>query len=180
MPPRPRRTSFARSRRTGRRKLVWAQRTVSANAAANGQWCVFDLLQEYKAAVGNTTAGITVMRTHLWVLPHAPAAGDIFWVGLRVSDLADVTVAGFQNNALVSNPRDNPYVDWAFNQRFEFDVNLRTPTMNTSFAGAVLDLRSKRRMEEIQEAWTCTVLQDTVGTVAKQYEVFSRTLLALP
>ena len=35
-------------------------------------------------------------------------------------------------------------------------------------------------MEEVQDAYILTVYQDTVGTVAKTYDVFARTLLALP
>ena len=163
-----------------RRKLVWAQRTGTANAAANSQYLNVDLLSEYKAATGASSIGITIMRTHFWVLPHAPTAGDSFWVGTRVADLADVSAAFAAANALVANPRDNPYVDWSFAQKYVYDVNLRVPVMNTDFAGSVIDLRPKRRMEEVQEAYVLTIVQDTVTTVAKQYEWHARTLLALP
>lgn len=118
------------------------------------------------------------MRTHLWVLPHAPAAGDTFWIGLHIGDLNDATAN--TTNAFVANPHDDPYIDWMWAQKYEFDVNLRVPTMNTDFAGAVLDVRAKRRMEEVQSAYLLTVYQDTVGTVAKTYDIFSRCLIALP
>jgi len=176
MPVRRNRTrSFTRR---PRRKLVWAQRTTNNTATANSQWTVIDLLQEYKAAVGAAAVGVTIMRTHVWVLPHAPAAGDLFWIGLNVGDINDVTAN--TTNAFVPNPRDNPYIDWMFNQKYEFDVNLRIPVMHTDWAGAMIDLRSKRRMEEVQESYNLTILQDTVGTVSKAYDVFSRTLIALP
>jgi len=136
------------------------------------------LLQEYKAATGASSVGITIMRTHFWVLPHAPAAGDTFWVGQHIGDLNDVTAN--TTNAFVANPHDDPYIDWMFAQKYEFDVNLRIPIQHTSFAGAMVDLRSKRRMEEVQDALILVVYQDTVGTVAKTYDVFSRTLIALP
>jgi len=177
MPYRSRRSSYRGGRRPHRR-LIWAQRTVTYAATANSQWTTVDLLQEYKGATGASSVGVTVMRTHLWVLPHAPAAGDTFWIGLRVQDLDDV--ATNNTNALIANPRDNPYVDWMLSSKYIYDVNLRVPTQHSSFAGAVIDNHSKRRMEEVQEAYVLTVLQDTVGTVAKTYDVFARVLLALP
>ena len=179
MPSRRRRTP-SRSGRGTRRKLVWAQRSVSVAATANNQYLNVDLLSEYKGATGASSIGITIMRTHLWVLPHAPTAGDSIWLGLRIADLADVSAAFAASNALVSNPRDNAYVDWMFDQRYVYDVNLRVPTMHTDFAGAMVDLRAKRRMEEVQEAYVLTVVQDSVTTVAKTYDGFARTLLALP
>jgi len=173
-----RRRSSRRTSRGQRRKLIWAQRTASQAFTANAQWTNFDLLQEYKAATGASSAGITIMRTHLWVLPHAPAAGDTFWVALHIADINDVTAN--TTNAFVANPHDDPYIDWMFASKYEYDVNLRIPVMHTDFAGLVLDLRSKRRMEQVQSAYTLTVYQDTVGTVAKTYDIFSRTLIALP
>lgn len=178
MPPYRRRTSRSRSRGR-RRKLVWAQRTASNAQSANNQWSNFDLLQEYKAATGASSVGVTIIRTHVWVLPHAPAAGDTFWVGLHIGDLDQVTTN--TTNAFVSNPHDNPYIDWMWASKYEFDVNLRViPQTTTDAAGAVIDLRAKRRMDEVQEAYLLTVYQDTVGTVAKTYDIFARTLIALP
>lgn len=176
MPYRRRRSSM-RSRGR-RRKLVWAQRTASQAFTANAQWTNFDLLQEYKAATGASSVGVTIMRTHLWVLPHAPAAGDSYWVGLHIGDLNDATAN--TTNAFVANPHDDPYIDWMFAQKYEYDVNLRVPVPNTDFAGSLIDLRAKRRMEEVQSAYLLTVYQDSVTTVAKTYDIFSRTLIALP
>ena len=118
------------------------------------------------------------MRTHLWVLPHAPTAGDIFWIGLSVLDTDDIVAFG--TNAQVPNPSAHPYVDWAFTQRYEFDVNLRLPVMNTDYAGVVLELKSKRKIHNLEQTWALTIMQDTVTTVSKQYDFFSRTLIALP
>ncbi len=157
---------------------MWAQRTASQAFTANAQWTNFDLLQEYKAATGASSVGVTVIRTHLWILPHAPAAGDTFWIGLHIGDLNDATTN--TTNAFVANPHDDPYIDWMFAKKYEFDVNLRVPENNTDFAGGLLDIRSKRRMEEVQSAYLLTVYQDTVGTVAKTYDIFARTLIALP
>jgi len=178
MPPRRRYPSRPRGG-LARRRLVWAQRTVSVAAAANNTWVNIDLLQEFKATTGAATAGVTIARTHLWVLPHAPQAGDLFWLGLGVADLDDVTAA-FQNAATVRNPKDNPYVDWMFNSRYEYDVNLRLPTPYTEFAGARVDLKSRRRVHHLQQTYVASIVQETVGTVAKTYDLFARSLIMLP
>lgn len=161
-----------------RRKPVWAQRTGTLAFTANSQWSNVDLLQEYKAATGASSVGITIVRTHIWVLPKAPAAGDTWWMGLRVDDLDQV--ATNTTNAMVSNPRDNPYVDWMFARKFEFDNSLFSGFGPSSWQGATLDLRSKRRQHEVQQAYLLTILQDSVATVAKSYDFFARTLILLP
>lgn len=177
MPYSRRRAPMRRSRGT-RRRMNWVESHGNVVFAANNNWTTVDLFAPYRAITGATTAGLTILRTHLWVLPHAPAAGDLFWVGLSVLDTDDIVAPGA--NAQVPNPRDNPYVDWAFFQRYEFDVNLRVPSSNTDFAGAYLDLKSRRRCHDLQQTWTLTVLQETVGTAAKTYDFASRTLVALP
>jgi len=177
--PARRRSSRMAHGTQNRRKLIWAQRTAALNMTANNQWFVVDLLSEYKAATGASSVGVTVMRTHLKVVPRSPSANDTFWLGLRVDDLDQVTGA-VTTNALVANPHDNPYVDWMWSEKFQIDQSNFAGRAGGAYAGAVLDVRSKRRMEEVQEAYLLTVYQDTVGTVAKEYDVFCRTLLALP
>jgi hypothetical protein len=141
------------------------------------------LLQEYKAATGAVSAGITILRTFIQVLPHTPASFDSWWLGLHVDDLDQVTGA-FQNNALVANPHDNPYIDWMYARKVQNDTNTNVggPTFggSGSWQGIQLDLRSKRRMHQVGEAYLAVIYQDTVGTPAKTYDLFSRTLLALP
>jgi len=175
----PYRRRTARRGRRPHRKLIWAQRTASQAFTANAQWTNFDLLQEYKGATGASSVGVTIIRTHLWVLPHAPAAGDTYWVGLHIGDLNDATAN--TTNAFVANPHDDPYIDWMWAAKYEYDVNLRTPTtLAGDWAGTVIDLRARRKMDEVQSAYLLTVYQDTVGTVAKTYDIFARTLIALP
>lgn len=145
---------------------------------ANNQWFNVDLLQEYKGATGASSVGITIIRTHIWVNPRSPAIGDTFWLGMHVDDLDQVT--GPTTNALVSNPHDNPYVDWMFARKFVCDSNLNTGFGPSAWNGINLDLRAKRRMEEVQEAFIACLYQDTVGTVAKSYDLFARVLIALP
>lgn len=144
---------------------------------ANAQWFNVDLLQEYKASTGATSVGITIMRTHVFINPRTPATGDTWWVGLHIDDLDQVT--GPTTNALVANPHDNPYIDWMFARKFINDGNGNTGFGKSAWNGMDLDLRAKRRMEEVQQAYIFCLYQDTVGTVAKSYDLFARTLIAL-
>jgi hypothetical protein len=177
MPIRSRRPAFRR-RGSSRRRMNWAESHGVMSFTANGQWGVQDLLSGYRATTGATTAGLTILRTHIWVLPHAPTAGDLFWVATSIVDTDEIVAP--QTNALVPSPANVPYADWAFFQRYEFDVNLRLPVMNTDYAGVVLDLKSRRRCHDLQQTYALTIHQETVGTVAKAYDWSARTLIALP
>jgi hypothetical protein len=119
------------------------------------------------------------MRTHLWVLPHGLAAFDRWWVALGIGDLNDIAGAG-QNNALIPNPKDNPYLDWMFVRQNLNDNTINAGQSTSAYQGIVVDLRSKRRMHQVQMAYTLTIYQDNVTTVAKSYDWFARTLIALP
>lgn len=178
MPGRYRRAPM-RSRRSTRRRLNWAEEHGNVAMTANSQWVALDLLAGYRAQTGATTAGLTILRTHIWVLPHAPAAGDTWWAALSIQDIDDVTGTP-TTNAFVPNPSSQPYTDWMYFSRFEFDVNLRLPVADTDFAGLVLDSKSKRRCHDLQQTYALTILQETVGTVAKTYDFSARTLIALP
>jgi len=144
---------------------------------ANAQWATIDLLQTYKAAVGAEAVGTTIMRCHLTVVPRALAAADMFWVGLHVYDLGDITGA-VTVSANIANPKDNPYVDWMYARRFIADS--QESNVISGRSGLDLDLRSKRKLHQVQEAFGLCIYQESVGTVAKTYDIFARTLLALP
>jgi hypothetical protein len=47
------------------------------------------------------------------------------------------------------------------------------------FQGWVLDVKAKRRMEEVQEAYLLTLVNDT-GVATTSLHVYARTLIALP
>ena len=165
------------ARRSNRRRLVWAQFQGAVPMTANAQWYTLDLLQTYKASVGASAAGVTIARTHLKVVPRSPAAGDRWWIGVKVYDLDDITAA-VTTNALVPNPKDNPYLTWAWNEQLIADQN--EANVMPGYAGRILDIKAKRSLHQVQEAWGLCIYQDTVGTVAKTYDVFARTLLMMP
>jgi hypothetical protein len=154
---------------------------------ANSQWFSLDTLQTYKAQVGNTLAKATVMRTHAYLQNSTTAgtAGDRIWTGFRIADVDD-TSGAVSVSPNIANPRDNPYVDWAFMSRHSRDaaLNFRPSyiggTAGEPGAGVTYDLRSKRKMENLSDTWAMVITQDNVTTVAQSYHVFVRTLLALP
>lgn len=172
-----RRRSFRRGGSSRRRKLVWAQRVVSAAFTANNSWQNIDLLQDYKALAGSSSVGVTIMRTHLLIVPTvAPTGSDIIGIGLHVDDLDQVTGAP-TTNVMVANVRDNPGIDWAWNTEYIADAaGFLTP----AYGGIRLDVRSKRRLEEVQQAWLLNILQASVAAPAVAYNIYARTLLALP
>jgi len=175
MPPRPRRAPS--TRRSAARRLVWAQLQTTLPFAALGFGAV-DLLQTYKAATGASVAGVTVMRTHLVIAPRTVAAADRTYIGIRVMDLDDIVAP--PAIAASSNPRDNPYVDWALSRMLVADVNLTMgASPSGSYSGAIVDLRAKRRMHQVQQTWGLSIVTDS-GAAARTFDIFARTLLALP
>ena len=52
-------------------------------------------------------------------------------------------------------------------------------TGSSNLAGCVYDLKSKAILNNVQETWAFTLMQDNVTTVASTYHVFFRTLIAL-
>ena len=184
MPPRRRYPSRPRGG-LARRRLVWAEFDAVASFTANGQWFCLDLLQAYKAVVGSTISKCTVARTHGYVAhtTGAAAAGDRVWSGFRVADVND-TSGTLTTAATVANPRDNPYVDWAFASRHSVDgAAFLTPGQIGQGAGGnsqssiVYDLKSRRKLENLTDTWAFVLMQDNVTTVASTWHVYFKTLL---
>jgi len=181
MPPRPRRFSAPR-RSTPRRRVIWAEFDAVINMTANAQWITLDMLQTFKASIGSEVTKATVVRTHFSLVPLAFVAGDRFWTGIKVYDLDDITSAT-TTSAFVPNPHDNPYVDWAWMSRHTGDAvgGLHpggSPGMPNN-GGVDVDLKSRRRLNNVQETWGFCLYQDNVTTIAKSYHLFARSLLAL-
>jgi hypothetical protein len=186
MPPRSRRSFSSSHRGPARRRVIWAQYNATFTFTANSQWFSVDLLQTYKAAVGNSMAKATVMRTHASLVEvTGMTVADRIWTGFRVADVSD-TSGSVTTLPTISNPRDDPYVDWAFMSRHSLD-NLGD--LHPSYIGGTAgesgqcvtyDLKSKRKLENLTDTWSFVLMQDTVTTVASTYHFFARTLLALP
>jgi len=174
MPPRVRRTS-RQSHSASRRKLVWANTDQTLAVAANGDVTNIDLLADYKTRAGASTAGITIIRTHFrfWV-NSAVTAGDQFIWGLKIDDIDQVVASSAA--ATVISPANNPYLDWML---LMHEQARPTYGQRSSQNSNEYDLRAKRRMEQVQEAYLLSVEPVAVTTVPLNLNVFARTLIAL-
>jgi hypothetical protein len=164
---------------TPRRELIWATITEQVTFSANGTYVNLDLLTGYKGIQGADTAGVTIMRCLGFVVPQSPANGDSWYLGFRVGDLKQTTAAPAAVSALNPNPRDDPYTNWRFLARAEHDSAFNLGYGSSTYQGIHFDIKSKSRMHLVQQAWFASIVQDSVGTPAKTYTVFARTLLAL-
>ena len=156
------------SRGTSRRKLVWASKTINLSAA-QGVAANVDLLSDFRA-LGGSVIGTTVMRTHIQFEIPFSNVGDIHPVGVVVARLADVGTAR-------PDPALDPEIDWMLSRRY-----FAHSTGATVDAQQVqeIDLRAKRKVEELDQAllFVFTNLAVAIGNV--QVLGFARTLLALP
>jgi hypothetical protein len=136
----------------------------------------FDLLANLRAA-GSSVLGATVIRTHLRVSVGwgaTTSTGQAFRTGLVVED-ADA-VAG-ANVTLTEMGRD-----WALLDDFLPGTGANTlasPASGTVFEGFVVDLRAKRKVQELNQTWVLAV-SPTGGPAAAAYSYWARTLIALP
>lgn len=172
-----RRTSRRRGR-SPRRKLVWARNFSSLTVTANNQVTNVDMLSGYKALVGASTAGITVMRTRLKLYVTSTVTNnDGFFVGIKVDDLDQIVASSA--SALAVSPNGNPMSEWAYNNWFA-----ALPAYGEGSQNQVIqiDLKAKRRMEEVQEAWLLSIQPVGVaaGGLPLAITYHSNTLLALP
>ncbi len=160
-----RRTSHTMVRGT-RRKLVWATGGGSSGSIANGAGVSFDLVADLQAA-GSSILGSTIMRTHLVIstLWGAVAQPAFYVYAVKVSDA---------NETAIALPNFS-HLNWAIYKQVYAHSTGATVDACTQ---EVLDLRAKRKIQEMQENWTLFIT-NTSG-VAQTYNVFSRTLVALP
>ena len=175
MPPRVRRSSRI-VRGGARRKLVWATTngaTVVTGDAANFN---FDLLTNLRTA-GASVLGATVIRTHArWSLmwPDTGFAPQGLAVGFCTQSLTFVT------GQLVDLAQDE---DWAYRDRFLMGTGVNTLAgADVPIEGFRLDLRSKRKVQELNQTWCMAMSFQNAQTAGDVMNVawFVRTLIALP
>jgi len=147
-----------------RRKLTWANAQGIQNPITTTGILV-DLLADYKSA-GGTTQGITIMRTHvsICVTTSTPTVGDGVFTGIVVGQNNDTTATIF--------PGEH-YLDWAFYKA------IYTPFYGQGFRGYDIDLKSKRRMQELNQTYWLNMAA-LLGVNTTQVAWQARTLLALP
>ncbi len=174
MPVHRSRAFASAGRRPQRRKLVWATDTWSnVSVAAGAKLPQRDLLANLEVA-GSSILGATIMRTHLKVSFSELTAdtGLGVYAGLIVNTAPTVT------NLDPSSPS-------AFGDDWMFHSTLGPPTAlqvyqsgSSTIWGYAIDLRAKRKIEELSEKYWFTFINTASGTVATSG--FAKVLLALP
>jgi len=147
-----------------RRKLTWATHSAThTNQSTAGT--MDDLLADYRSA-GGSTQGCTVIRTHIDVIVQTttPGVADGIFLGLIVANTNE-TAADY-------GPTEG-FLDWALYR------HLFTAKYGQGFAGYSIDLRAKRKIQELQESWFCNTAA-LLGVNATSVSYTARTLLALP
>jgi hypothetical protein len=164
--------------RPQRRKLVWATSSVIRRIVGAGTTTdPIDLLANLEVA-GSSVLGATVMRTHtnLFATFGIAATQPGFYVGY----LVDSAPAPGAN---LINPGAQFGLDWMWlnllgpgNAVSAVPLPPTTPTVTE--LGFNIDIRSKRRIEELGEKYFLTLHNpDTTGVTIS---AFTRTLVALP
>jgi len=160
--------------RPARRRTTWARyggfSTIGAASSVT-----LNVLSGYSALPGASLAGITIGRTLINLSITAnPVAGDIFtWGLIRGQD----TDAGSPTPVGAPVPATHTYEDWAWWEQTTSD------SVGPSYWSGVsnqrwVDVRSKRKLPELQMAWNLVLQAQTSGSLHISYAV--STLLLLP
>jgi hypothetical protein len=144
---------------------------------ANAAWINLDLLANYKAMLGASIAGVTVMHVYLSMWATGTVTnGDGVRVGLLVDDLDQVTASQTTLPSVV-NPHDDPYTQWMM-------IEQRNAHPHYSMEGAVdqwhYSIRSKRKIPNVQKTLIWSVYNQDVANPSFPFAIYARTLLALP
>ena len=167
MPVRHSRT--LRPARSARRKLVWATSTATVAGVANLASVAVDLLAGFEVA-GASKLGCTAIRTHGRIFTTSLGASTGFTLlGIKVSDKGEITTP------IDISTNTNMYLDWALQ-----DIiwpNFSGATADAGFRYDV-DLRAKRKLEEMNQTWALHLTNDNAGVAT--YTYWFKTLIALP
>lgn len=168
MPPYRRRTAYP-VRRGARRRLEWATTSVTHNSFIANTPQVDDLLANF-VADGGSREGLTIMRIHAQ-FAYAPAAvGDSLRLGMIVEGLNAPSTAGG-----VLDPTTSPYEPWLINYLELPGASGATVNATNPF---LLDLKSKRKVQHVQETLWLSVRSASAGSVS--FNGLVRVLVALP
>lgn len=157
-----------------RRRTTWATHESSEVFAAANDLHTVNLLDQYQTA-GGTIAGISIARTLVrMTVPTAVTAGDTFDFGLLRGQDTDVGV----NIAGAPSPSSHLFEDWAWLTRYQAGTLSGAGPHYSQYASNVieLDIRSRRRLPELQMSWNWAVHVGQAMTI----NLFARTLIMLP
>jgi len=148
---------------------VWATTDAVTSNLAVGATANVDLLADF---VGIPTIGMTVVRTHLLLVPLGTVAlNDRVVFGIiaaRLTDIADPAGAGLTTPLLTD-------LDWRL-----WESRTAAPTYNLMGSTNIIDvdLKSKTRLHEKNDRYMLSILNN--ATVATTFRVSCRTLTLLP
>jgi hypothetical protein len=153
-----------------RRKLVWANQSISNTAFLDNTLQQEDLLAAFRAA-GGSMQGATVTRTLITLrfsTDAAPGPDDNLSVGLvkattSAPDVPDVVL--------------EPFADWALNDRLYTGANGQVGVADGANLGR-WDIRSQRKLDEVGETWW--LIYKKLGGGSGTVHAKIRTLLKLP
>ena len=160
--------------RTGR-TTTWARSVNVFALGANGNYATLDLLAPFKTS-GGIQQGATVTRIHLGIaVTSAVAASDSFAWGILRGQDSDIGA----NVAGAPVPSTHPYEDWMM-----WRTEVACAGVNTSYwrdANQVeWDLRSQRRLPELQMALNMVVIRNSVTAANLAITAVASILLKLP
>jgi hypothetical protein len=162
-----------------RRKLVWATLDTGVNIAANNSFQNIDLLQALKVSgAGGFTLGSTVVRTHLALhITSTVATGDGLYLGEFVGTNDEVGSFTAATGTNVPNPSAQPEADWMM-----WEHRAAAPQYNYEASNnhVIWDIKSKRKLEELQQTLIFSILANGVGTLPLTGLLTARALVALP
>jgi hypothetical protein len=165
------RSSVVRAARPQRRKLVWATDQLTTQTLASGARLNRDLLANLETA-GSSVLGATVMRTH-----------TVMSVTWNTADASQGVVYGYivDTAPTVTNldPSTSFGDDWMLLSNLTPGTSMNTVIEGTNVnAGRIIDLRAKRKIEELAEKYFIAVTN--IGSSTISVALFTRTLIALP
>jgi len=135
-----------------------------------------DLLTSLKVA-GASVLGSTVMRSHLYLALNGVTAGDDIYTGVFVGVSDQVGTFTAATGAAVPNPLSMPTIDWMW-----WAHHFALPTYGGEAANNTIpyDIKSKRKLEELEQSVIFSVLDHSVTTQPVVANLNGRVLIALP
>ena len=162
---------------SARRRTVWASVAGTHSVPAANGYDAIDLLAGYKALVGADTAGVTIARIHLRLIPTAglTAIGNNFVHGIIVSDSNDLGT----NVVGAPRPAADTHLDWML-WDWMFNDSQGSGLTELDSGQVRIDLKSKRKMHQLNQTLIHTVQVPASAVFPTVIQVTGRILLMLP
>ena len=164
--------------RRPRRKFIWSTLSSVATTTTAGSTTVINVLGDLESAVGANLVGCTITRVRGHITFQALSAAPLLeatW-GLVVVPASMVTTTEL-------NPQVHPYLNWHILDQSAQPAAVSSGDLNHDWPVGLLhreiDLRSKRKLENVEDQYTLAVNAAT-GTGPANWSIYLRTLVQLP